>query len=395
MTVLSVELDNLEDGYLNQVQYALTFASESIEDYRIDRDAGSVQLRLKPGADKDEVSSRVHQLLGRFESGEFGFKSVVHMDRRRELPKRDTWAELLDRRWVTPVGEGQVILRGPAAHLVGVIDRKVESEFVSEFRAEREIYPATISCQTLDRCGHFTSFPEHVDFVAHLRPDLDQLRTYADSCRKDGWRPEHHEGRMQAVELAISPSCCYHCYEGMAGWELPPPGRSITATLNCHRYEGANHQSLARLRSFTMREVIWVGQPAFVLAARARAEELIQRWAEDWELSCTFETANDMFFTDDFAVKASFQRQQEAKRELRADLPFEGQSLSLFSSNFHAATFGKAFHIRVNGRAATSGCIGWGYERWLYALLSQFGCDWRLWPDGLRRDWEESGGGKW
>ncbi|MBN8730181.1 MAG: hypothetical protein J0L64_06530 [Acidobacteria bacterium] len=395
MTELSVELANLEDSYLNQVQYALTFASESVEGYCIDRDAKSVRLRLRPGADQEEVSARVRQLLGRFESGEFGFKSVVHMDRRRELPKRDTWAELLDRRWVTQVGEGQVILRGPAAELARVIDHKVESEFVREFQAEHEIYPPTINCRTLDRCGHFTSFPEHVDFVAHLRPDLEHLRSFAERCRERGWQPDHHEGKMHVVELAISPSCCYHCYEGMSEWRLPPPGRCVTATLSCHRYEGANHQSLARLRSFTMREVIWVGQPAFVLAARARAEELIQRWAGDWELSCTFETANDMFFTDDFAVKASFQRQQEAKRELRADLPFEGQSLSLFSSNFHSATFGKAFHIQVSERPATSGCIGWGYERWVYAVFCQFGCDWRQWPDGLRRDWDAAGGRLW
>ena len=124
-----------------------------------------------------------------------------------------------------------------------------------------------------------------------------------------------------------------------------------------------------------MREVIWVGQPAYVIASRARADELIQQWAKDWELSCTYETANDMFFTDDFAVKASFQRQQEAKRELRMEIPSERQAISVFSSNFHATTFGKAFDIRVDGRTAASACVGWGAERWVYSLISQFGFD--------------------
>jgi seryl-tRNA synthetase len=174
----------------------------------------------------------------------------------------------------------------------------------------------------------------------------------------------------------------------MEGWELEKPGRCVTAVLNCHRHEGANHRSLSRLRSFTMRELVWVGQPAWVISCRARAEELIREWAKDWELSCTLETANDMFFTDDFAVKASFQRQQEAKRELRADIPVDRNSISIFSSNFHATTFGKAFGITAGGRTAVSACVGWGYERWVYALLSQFGFEPTNWPIGLKRDYD-------
>lgn len=281
-----------------------------------------------------------------------------------------------------------MILRGFAAQLMSLIDKKVEREFAAPFEAELEIYPSTIESKTLDRCAHFTSFPEHVDFVAHLRQDLDVLNAFSEDCRTKGWSAGHHEGRMAASELAISPSCCYHCYEGMEGWELEPPGRCATATLACHRYEGSNHQTLSRLRAFTMREVIFIGQPRFVIKLRARAEELIIQWAKDWELACSFETANDMFFTQDFSVKASFQRLQQAKKELLLSIPAEKKALSVFSSNFHAVTFGKAFNITVNGRPATTGCIAWGYERWVYAIFSQFGFDIRKWPAKLKEEFE-------
>jgi seryl-tRNA synthetase len=174
----------------------------------------------------------------------------------------------------------------------------------------------------------------------------------------------------------------------MEGWELGSPGRCVTVILGCHRFEGANHESMSRLRAFTMREVVWVGQPRFVTEARAQAEQMIIEWAKEWELVCTLETANDMFFTDDYAVKASFQRQQQAKRELRMRIPFEDRSISVFSSNFHASTFGKAFNITVNGRPATSGCLGWGYERWVYGIFSQFGLDPAQWPTNLRKEFE-------
>jgi hypothetical protein len=145
---------------------------------------------------------------------------------------------------------------------------------------------------------------------------------------------------------------------------------------------------MTRLRSFTQRDVVWVGHPSFVVEGRAKAEELIVKWAQEWELVGTFETSNDMFFTQDYAVKASFQRKQQAKKELRLSIPFENQSISVFSSNFHGLTFGKAFNITVGGRPATSACVGWGYERWVYAIFSQFGFDVSQWPTRLREEFE-------
>ena len=105
----------------------------------------------------------------------------------------------------------------------------------------------------------------------------------------------------------------------------------------------------------------------------------------------SFKPANDMFFTQDYAVKASFQRQQQAKKELRLLIPAEKHSISVFSSNFHGVTFGKAFNITVDGRVATSACVGWGYERWVYAIFSQFGFDVNQWPARLREELRANG----
>jgi seryl-tRNA synthetase len=384
---ITLPVPSTDAGYLDQVRYALAFLSEDVDAYEVDAERG-VSVTLRPGADAEAIRARVDELLRRYDRSEFGNKSVVRYTNRRDLPVVDAWSGLLERRWVTPVGEGHVILRGPAAQLLALVEHRVQTVFAREFHAELELFPATIKSETLHRCNHFTSFPEHMDFVAHLRQDLDVLNGFAQACKTEGWSPRLHEGRMAPHDFSLSPSCCYHAYEGMEGWTLEKPGRAITAVLHCHRYEGANHKSLNRLRAFTMREVIWVGHPAFVLASRGRAEELIIQWAKDWELSCTFETANDMFFTDDYSVKASFQRQQEAKRELRVDVPFDGGTLSVFSSNFHAQTFGKAFSISLGGKPATSGCVGWGLERWVYAIYSQFGFDVARWPARLREEYE-------
>ena len=375
----------------SQLEYALTFISEEVAQYRINEASSCVEIDVPAGTDAATIEKKAAELIARYEKNEFGLPKKVDFEQTFHRPAIDAWEGLLSRRLITPVGEGHVILRGLAAKLATVIHHRIDRVFVAAFQSELELYPATILCSTLDRINHFTSFPEHVDFVAHVRRDLDVINAYSADCKTKGWSPAHHEGRMAEHDFAISPSCCYHCYEGMQGWLLKSPGRSTTMSVACHRYEGANHRTLSRLRAFTQRDVVWVGQPDYVMASRARAEALIIEWAKAWELSCSLETANDMFFTDDYAIKASFQRQQQAKRELRVHIPFENQTISCFSSNFHSTSFGKAFNIKVDGRLASSGCIGWGIERWVYAIFSQFGFDPAAWPAGIREDIGRSG----
>ena len=392
MPRISIPITGVDADSRAQLEYALTFASEDIASYKINE--GSIEADVSTEAACEAVSRKIRELVERYQAREFGLPKTVEFKQERDLQMIDAWSGLLERKWVTPVGEGHVILRGTAAELLSLIDAKVDGIFVRSFEAEREFYPATILCKTLDRIHHFTSFPEHIDFVAHLRGDLDVLNKYSGECREQGWSPALNEGRMGENDFAICPSCCYHCYEGMENWQLDPPGRCTTMAVVCHRYEGANHRSMSRLRAFTQRDVVWVGHPRFVLEGRAKAEELIVQWAKDWELVGSFETANDMFFTQDYAVKASFQRQQQAKKELRLIIPAEKQSISVFSSNFHATTFGKAFNITLGGRPATSACVGWGYERWIYAIFSQFGFDVQQWPAQLREEFENHSAGK-
>jgi hypothetical protein len=394
MPRISVPIPDVDTDVRAQLEYALTFVSEEVVSYQINVTDATIEAEVSSEEACEAVSRKIQELVERYQKREFGLFKAIEFKQERELPIVDAWSELLERRWVTPVGQGHVILRGMAADLLSLIAAKVDSVFARFFGAEQEFYPATILCKTLDRIQHFTSFPEHIDFVAHLKRDLDVLNSFSNDCRANGWSAAHHKERMGEHDFAICPSCCYHCYEGMENWQLEAPGRCITMAVPCHRFEGNNHRTMARLRAFTQRDVVWVGHPRFVMEGRSKAEEMIVQWARDWNLVGSFEIANDMFFTQDYAIKASFQRQQQAKKELRLLIPSEGQSISVFSSNFHAATFGKAFNIALNGRPATSACVGWGYERWVYAIFSQFGFDVTEWPEILRQEFENHRDGK-
>jgi len=384
--------ERVEPEYLTQVGYALAFASEKIEAHGFSEEAG-LWIEIQDPAEEAEVRGKVERLLERYARVEFGLKSVVHFSQTRELPDLDAWSALVEKRWIVPVGPGHFILRGDAARVYRMVNELVRVKFGGHFEAEEEVYPGSILCSTLDRINHFTSFPEHVDFVSHLQSDVDVLSDFSADCAEGEWRASATSGRLNPPGFAITPSCCYHCYEAMEGWNLDGSGRSVTVVSEVHRYEGRNQQGLSRMRAFHVRDVVWVGHPRYVIAAREEADRMIVDLAKRWQLDCTFENANDMFFTDDYAIKASFQRQQQAKRELKLTIPGESRSIAVFSSNFHASTFCKAFDIKFGRRVGVSACIGFGLERWVYALFAQHGLDVGDWPDALKADFQAFGVG--
>jgi len=78
------------------------------------------------------------------------------------------------------------------------------------------------------------------------------------------------------------------------------------------------------------------------------------------------------------------QQLQPLKYELR--LPSaEGRTVAAASFNHHQDHFGKAFSIRQqNGDAAHSGCVAFGWERWVIAFVAQHGLDEENWPLSVR-----------
>ena len=195
MPTITVPIQGVERDALPQLEYALTFASEDIVAARI-VDETTIEADVRTAEACDSATAKIRELIDRYAHPEFGLPQEVHFEQARDLPRIDAWQGLLERRLVTPVGKGQVILRGLAARLMSAIDRKVEREFSQHFGAELEIYPSTIESRTLDRCAHFTSFPEHIDFVAHLKEDLDVLNGFVAGCREGGWSSGLHDGRM-------------------------------------------------------------------------------------------------------------------------------------------------------------------------------------------------------
>lgn len=380
-------LSQVSDAIRKHMEYAAWFADEHLD--RVEVRDGRLVVGFREGGDPVAIQAKLDRLVARFARMD-QFESRELFRHGGEPAVTEVYGALQERGWVVELGRGQVALRGLALELLEFFDDAFVRRVGGPAHARREYYPGVMATERLNRTNHFSSFPEHVHFVTHLREDLDVLDQFATELRSaGGWTPEilaKLTRPMASPVVALNPAVCYHCYAAVENTQLEGEGFVVTARSRCHRFESGNHRTLARLLDFTMREVIYVGRPDFVKTQREQGVQALRGLVEEWGLACWLETANDPFFTNDFEVKAAFQRQNDMKFELK--MPLATGSVAVASSNFHSVTFGKAFNITSKGRPACTGCTAFGLERWIYGVFSQCGLDPAAWPAGLRGDFE-------
>jgi seryl-tRNA synthetase len=383
-----VSLEGLAPSQHGQLKYASAFIDENIRDIRIDNNY--IYIEHESAKSNAALESQVRRLIERFSHGDFGFKENILFEHKAATPyDGDIIAELVDKKIIKVLEPGLFIFREPFSSLMRFLDYSFVAKIAGRFTGvKEESYPAVIHADTLNKTNHFTSFPEHIHFLSHLREDLDIIESFSQTIRDaGGWKqdaPLDLNASMPKPKYTMNPSTCYHCYEGLQNETLEGDGLIVTAISKCHRFESRNHSDFGRLLDFSMREIIFVGKPEFVKEHRLQSIEYLKELAVEWNVDSLFEIANDPFFTNDFQTKASFQRNQEMKYELRLSIPYIKKSIACSSVNFHSNTFGTAFNIKMGKRNAVTGCVGFGIERWAFAFLAQYGLDEAQWPAAFR-----------
>lgn len=386
----TLNIKNIKQDAIGHIKYAIFFADESVTD--VSQKDGV--LIVTHDSDEQKIIDKVNRIIQRFSNDEFGFKEEIIFVNRVELPyKENIMSELIENKIVRELGPGMFTFREPFTTLLRFFDDYFVKRIGKALNAKEEYYPVVIHAATLDKTNHFTSFPEHIHFITHLREDLDVIERFSEDIKKaGGWKSESVidvNSTMVKPGLMINPATCYHCYEALQDELLDGDGIVVTAVSKAHRFESKNHRDFGRLLDFTLREIIFVGRPEFVKENRAKSLEMLMDILTDWEIDSTVENANDPFFTNDFNVKASFQRNQGMKYEVRMTVPYINKSIAVSSSNFHSTTFGNAFNIKVGKRPAVTACLGFGLERWVMAFLAQYSLDKSKWPSGLMKDFNE------
>ncbi len=252
-------------------------------------------------------------------------------------------------------GDGGLELHGSALALVEYLDGQV-AQWAREIGAVEEVFADTIALKTLERAGFIKAFPQK---LVRIGDDDD---------------------------YALPPAVCYHHYPYLANQIVDERGSIITAIGRCVREEHDDTHPLERLRSFTMREIVAVGSAEFVEEMRADLIERVGKLIVALDLDAVIETATDPFFTSESRGRLLMQQVQPLKYELRLTVSDDGRSIAAASFNNHQDHFGKAFSIRQRGgEFAHSGCVAFGWERWILAFFAQHGTCEADWPIRIRR----------
>ena len=124
-----------------------------------------------------------------------------------------------------------------------------------------------------------------------------------------------------------------------------------------------------------MREIVCIGAEEDVVAFLSQCRTTVEAFLKQIDLPVTWLAATDPFF--DPARNAKYLGQKVAP--LKTEIVFDNR-VALGSINFHRNYFGEAYSITHGGEAAFSGCVAFGIERWILAILTRFGPAAESWP---------------
>ena len=303
--------------------------------------------RVFTGGDPVAIT-RTRRRTARRTNGESGL-SRVHA--------KSAVAEMLVRGELEITPDGGLIMRGSAASLRDYFDAIV-CGWASELGATEETFPAEIPLATLGRAGFTTAFPQKLVFTG-----------------------------TPGDESARPPAVCYHHYPCVSDNTLEGGESIVTAIGRCYRNEhdpNSVHPE-ERLAAFTMREIIAVGDVALVEKLRNELMVRVRLWLNELSLRGHIEIASDPFFTSESRGRMLMQQMLPLKYELRLRVDADGRSVAAASFNNHQQHFGRAFSILLpSGEHAHSGCVAFGWERWVIAFVNQHGPDEESWPDVVR-----------
>jgi seryl-tRNA synthetase len=236
--------------------------------------------------------------------------------------------------------------------------------WAAEAGAPSMLFPPLLRARDLERLDYFKSFPHLAVVASRIRPE----RLDAHYARGGSVAQGIPAGDLMDGQYVLPSAACYNVYLHLAGTALDGP-RYVTTVATCFRNEN-RYDELQRLWSFSMREIVCLGTAEEVQRHLGAFKERILGFAAGLGVELDVEVASDPFYQPG-SSRALMQKLFPQKEEM-----VYGRSLAIASLNFHRNFFGERCAIRTaDGQPAFTGCVAFGIERWLHALLDRFAGD--------------------
>ena len=172
---------------------------------------------------------------------------------------------------------------------------------------------------------------------------------------------------LEPVEFGIPSAACYAVYLHYKSQQIPRTGILITIKGQCCRKE-THYDYIRRLLGFHMREVVALGSRSFTEAHLTQFSEKIVTLASLLGLPLRKEAAMDLFYEPSGSL-----RDRESVGPVKFEYLFE--DIAIASLNNHGTFFGERCQIALanSSKPVFTSCVGFGLERWLFALYRHYG----------------------
>ena len=386
MKSVKVKLNKpLKEEYYDELRKRIFFVASEITNFQInveDNVINSIDLDILDEGDTAEISKKLIDVVENEIAKQIitAPKIIWQSKRRIEDFDSEIFQKMTELGMAYEVAEGQVCFAEPMITLMDALDEKFREIAVDKLNAEEHVYPTLISSESLKKCGYFDSFPHMLMFVTRLHNDIDVYQKFLKDYENGVGLKNCVLDNADNVDYCLPPTMCYHTYDLLRGKEMKKPNRVITSKGKSFRHESKYYKTIERLWDFTIREIVFLGDKDFVVSCREKFMKETFKFIDSLGLMGHSEVANDPFFCNtNTAAKIINQRMLELKYELRLNIANE-KTISVASFNFHDKFFGKRFNISQNNEQISSGCVGFGIERFAYAFVCQYGVDPKNWP---------------
>ncbi len=365
-------------AFKEDLERRVFYLSDDIEDFRLITSVAGVEgvrvsLGQKNGSNASKVRAKILSAGDTYKSRRPPLKAQrIWSHTGATNYQTDAFKQMSARGLAFQTSRGLVAVSEPVMALTHYLDAQITALVKRVFGAVEYQYPTLITAAALRRSGCLESFPQLLMFVTRLHSDVEA----------DAGDRQHH----CTADLCLPPTMCYHVYDQFADATFTcEPGRCVTAKGKAFRFESKYAKDMERLWDFTIREVVFLGTPAFVVEQRRRLLAESFALIERWQLTGYCETANDPFFTREGEASTGFmQRLMALKYELRLNVD-DAATIAVASFNLHNDFFGRAFNIRhSDGKHIRTACAGFGLERLVFAFLCHHGFEPAGWPSEVR-----------
>ena len=291
-------------------------------------------------------------------------EKIIYENNVRVENKKNIFNNLLKNKNVKNISPGIFTIRGRFLDFFNIFDNILIKR--SKSKGYEKIHTHNmLPLESFIKNGYLKNFPQHVMVASHVKRNLKSIDKTSSLIE-----PSKISKSLDNPKLVISPTVCYHIFETLKDSNLKFD-TIFDSISSCNRFESINYLTFERLQSFTMREFVGYGSPKFVKNFLKDNIEYFKRVFVKNKIKFRIVTANDAFFSQVGIKKMAYQSMNDLKFEFQFWLPNEKKWLAVGSFNNHLDVLVNKYNIKSKKKLIHSGCLGWGYERLIYAVISQ------------------------